>query len=80
MIWNPEPGELVLLTQSKEVTLRDVSGQALRAPSHVGQVGIVVGWAGNGLLEVLWPDGTLTGVWAGLGRLAPVASDDHRVE
>ena len=80
MIWNPEPGELVLLTSSNEVTLCHASGMALRAPSHAGQVGIIVGWAGNGLLEVLWPDGTMTGVWAGLGRLAPVSVDDSCVE
>ena len=69
MIWSPEAGELVLLTAPGEVGL----GGANPCPHmrHDGQVGLVVGWAGNGLLEVLWPDGTLTGVWASLGRLQP---------
>lgn len=70
MIWTPEAGELVLLTAPGEVGLGGVDTCA-RSPQHNGQVGLVVGWAGNGLLEVLWPDGTLTGVWASLGRLQP---------
>jgi hypothetical protein len=70
VIWTPEAGELVLLVAPGEVGLggADTPAASMR---HDGQVGLVVGWAGNGLLEVLWPDGTLTGVWASLGRLQP---------
>lgn len=60
----------MLLAASGEVGLRGVDLGA-HVPHHDGQVGLVVGWAGNGLLEVLWPDGTLTGVWACLNRLQP---------
>lgn len=72
MTWSPEPGDLVVLDSPGETVLR--VGAA--APCHTGDVGLVVGWAGNGLLEVLWPDGEVTGVWAGLGRIRPLAAEE----
>lgn len=70
MIWNPEPGELVAL-----VELGEAPGDAAQwAPCHPGQVGLII-HAGNGLLEVLWPDGTVTATWAGAQRVRPVPTE-----
>jgi len=76
VIWTPGPGELVVLLGDGPDGIGADSVGLPGAPVHAGQVGLVLGWLGDGLLEVLWPDGSVTGVWAGLGRIRPLAAEE----